>query len=78
MGKEPCTKYCDVLISSHEVMKLQSFERSIMTSFPRMWKTFHPWFSLHVVVNFKEKETFTQICGRLTISHKLMKLRSFQ
>ena len=26
MEKEPCTKFCGVLISSHEVMKLQSFE----------------------------------------------------
>ena len=25
-GKEPCTRHCGVLISSHEVMKLQSFE----------------------------------------------------
>ena len=26
MEKEPCTKFCSVLISSHEVMKLESFE----------------------------------------------------
>ena len=41
MEKEPCTKFCGVLIhSSHEVMKLQSFESSVVTSYPQMYKTF--------------------------------------
>ena len=31
-----------------------------VTSYPRMYKTFHPWFSLPIFVNFIEKEPFTQ------------------
>ena len=29
LEKEPCTKLCGVLISFHEVMKLQSFEFNV-------------------------------------------------
>ena len=29
MEKEPCTKFCGILISSHKVMKLQSFESGV-------------------------------------------------
>ena len=75
MEKEPCTKFCVVLISSQEVMKLQSFKSSMSDS--RMYKTLYPWFCLHVFVNFMEKEPFTQFYGHFDLSHELMKLRSF-
>ena len=39
MEKEPCTKFCGVLISSHEVMKLQVYH----------------WFHLHIFVIFMKK-----------------------
>ena len=29
-----------------------------MTSYPQMYKTFNPWFSLHVFVNFMLKKTY--------------------
>ena len=57
MGKDPYTKFCGVLIRFQEVRKLQSFKFSEMTSYPRMDKTFHPWFSLHVFVRFMEKKS---------------------
>ena len=43
--------FCSALISSHEV-KLQSFESALscVKSFLRMYKTFHPWFSLHFLL----------------------------
>ena len=34
-----------------------------MTSYPRMYKVFHPWLALHIFVNFMEKEPFTQFYG---------------
>ena len=62
--KEPCTKFCGVLISCHEVMKLQSSESGVRTSYRRMFKTFHSWFSLHIFVKFTEKEPFIQFFSR--------------
>ena len=29
MEKEPCTKFCGILISSHEVMKLEGFDSGV-------------------------------------------------
>ena len=34
MEKEPCTKFCGVVISSHEVMKLQSSESGVSDIIP--------------------------------------------
>ena len=34
MEKEPCAKFCGALINSHEVMKLKSFESSVMDVIP--------------------------------------------
>ena len=48
MEKEPCTEFCGVLIRFQDVIKLQSFEFSeSVTLYPRMHKTFQPWFSFH-------------------------------
>ena len=46
--------------SFDEVMNLQSFEFSISDVIPRMHKTFHTWFSLHIFVNFMKKEPSTK------------------
>ena len=32
--KGPCTKFCGILISSHEVVKLQSFESGVSDVIP--------------------------------------------
>ena len=29
-----------------------------------MYKIFHPWFALHIFINFMEKEPFAQCYGR--------------
>ena len=47
MEKDPCTKFCGVLIRFHEVIKLQSFEFSVSDVYPWMYKIFHLWFCLH-------------------------------
>ena len=62
MEKEPCTKFCGVLIrSSHEVMKLQSFESGVIDVIPaNVQNIFHGFMPV------------------LTISHVLMKLQSFE
>ena len=48
MEKEPCAKFCGVLISSHEVMMLQIVPANVQ-----------PWFSLHI---FKEPFTKFYVC----------------
>ena len=52
MEKEPCC----VLVSFYEVMKLQSFEFDIYDVIPANTQNFSPWFSLHIFVNFVERE----------------------
>ena len=59
-----------------EVIKLKSFESGVDDVIPRMYKAFHPCFSLNIFVNFMEEELFTQFYGRL--DHEFMKLRSFE
>ena len=45
MEKEPCTKFCGVLISSHKVMKLQSFKSGVNDRDTSEWiKHFVPGF----------------------------------
>ena len=63
MDKAPCTKFCVVLISPHEVTRLQSFEFGMSDVIPTNYKIFHPWFSLHIFVNFMEKEAFAVLCS---------------
>ena len=60
MEKELCIKFCEVLISFHEGMNLQSFE----SRNPRIFKTIYPWFSLHIFITLMENEPFTQFYGR--------------
>ena len=56
MENEPCTTFRGVLISFNEVMKLQSLNFTQVTSYPRIHRTFHPWLSFHVFVNFMKNE----------------------
>ena len=64
MKKELCTKFCGVLISYHEVMKLQSFESDLSDVIPRMYKTIYHWVSLHIFVNFMKNKPVTLFDGR--------------
>ena len=52
--------FVGALINSHKVMKLQRFKSGVNDIIAQMYKTFHPWFSLLIFVNFMEKELFTQ------------------
>ena len=48
MDKEPCTKFCGILIRFHEVIKLQSFGFSVSDVIPE-------------TCNFIKKETLAQV-----------------
>ena len=78
MEKEPCTKFCGVLISSHEVMKLQSFESTVSDAISANVQYILPLVSFTYICYFYEKNFFTQFMVFLTISHELMKLLSFE
>ena len=78
MEKDPCKKFCGVLISSHKVMKLQSFESGLNDVIPQMYKTFHPWFSFHIFLILWRKNVLHSSMVILTISYQLMKLQSFE
>ena len=64
LWKKELHKVLCVLISSHEVMKLQSFESSVSDTMLANAQKFYSWFSLHIFVNFMEKDLFTQFDGR--------------
>ena len=48
MEKEPCTKFCGILISSHKEMKLQSFESGVSDVTPANVQNIYLWCSLHI------------------------------
>ena len=56
-GERFCTNVGGVLASFHEVIELK------MTSYPRIRKTFHHWFSLHIFINFMKKKPSLNIYG---------------
>ena len=58
MEKESCTKFCGVLLSSHEVMKFRKFESGVSVVIPVNVQKYYPWFAVHIFVNFIEKELF--------------------
>ena len=45
-------------------MKLQGFESSVSDIMLANAQKFYSWFSLHIFVNFMEKDLFTQFDGR--------------
>ena len=57
--KEPSTKFCVVLISFKEVMKLQSFEFDASDVIPANALNILPTF-FHIFVNFMENELSTK------------------
>ena len=71
MEKELCTKFCGVFISSHEVLKLQSFESSVCDVIPANVQNNSSVVFFAYFVDFVEKETFTQFMVVLTISREL-------
>ena len=56
MEKDPCTKFCGVLINCHEVVKLQSFETDLCDGIPANVQNISLWFSLYSFLNFMERE----------------------
>ena len=72
MDKEPCTKFCGVLIRFREVVKLQSFEFNVSDVIPVVTPVF---FKILFLV-YREKTSNKVLC-LLTIFYELMKLRSF-
>ena len=57
MVNEPCTKFCGVLISFNEVIKLQSFEFDASDVIPANAQII----SFHIFINFMENELSTKL-----------------
>ena len=54
--------------------KLLSYKVLVwVTSYPRMYKTFYPWFSLHIFVSFTEKEQFYCRFDHFSLTYKVAK-----
>ena len=77
MEKRPCTNVCGVLVSFHEVMKLQSF----------FWKWHHTHeYTTHFTTGFLcifllilwRRNLHQSLMVFLTIFHKFMKLQNFK
>lgn len=68
--------FSGVVIISHEVMKVESFEATKcgIQHDPGMFKTFHFCFSLHVFANLIKKKHFIQLYG--CFDHFLKKVGS--
>ena len=69
MGKEPFTKFCGLLITFQEFIKLQTFEFSISDVIPANVQKFHLWFSFrssHPEVFCKKRllRNFTKFTGK--------------
>ena len=68
--KKKLVQCCGVLISFHEVMKLQSLEFGLSDVIPANIQNI----SSLVFFSFMEKKLSTKFYGVLTISHEIMKL----
>ena len=59
MDKEPCTKFCDVLIRFHEDIKLHSFEFKVSDILHENVQNISPLlFSIFFFINFMEKTSY--------------------
>ena len=63
MEKEPCTKFCGVLISSHEVLKLQNFESGGIDVIPANIQNISSLVFFAYFFKFYGKTAFTQFYG---------------
>lgn len=63
MRKEPCAKFYGVLIGSRKLWSYKVLNPALPTPYPRMYKTFQPWFSFPIFVNFMEKGLSTHSYG---------------
>ena len=58
MKKEPCTKFCGALISSHEIIKLQSFESGVSDVIPTNMQNISSMVFFAFFFKFHGKRTF--------------------
>ena len=63
MEKEPCAKFCGVLISLNKVMKLQSFEFDTSDVIRANIQNISPQAFFHIFVNVMENELYTKFYG---------------
>ena len=78
MEKGPYTKFCGVLISFNEFLKLKTFEYDVSDVIHANVKTFHNRFSEHVFVNFMEKEPSAKFYGVLAHFSRTQKVPKFR
>ena len=58
MEKDPCTKFCAILISSHKVMKVQSFEPGVSDVTSANVQKISSLDFFAILVSFMEKKPF--------------------
>ena len=78
MDKEPCTKFCDVLIRFHEDIKLHSFEFKVSDILHENVQNISPLLFSIFFLLVLWKKLLIKLFGVLTMFHKLIKSRSFQ
>ena len=78
MEKGPYTKFCGVLISFNEFLKLKTFEYDVSDVIHANVKTFHNRFPEHVFVNFMEKEPSAKFYGVLAHFSRTQKVPKFR
>ena len=75
MEKGPCT---NVLVFCPVFTKLGSYKVFLKVTPPQIHNIFHHCFSLHISVNFVEKNPHQSFMVFLTILYKFMKLQNFE
>ena len=78
MEKGPYTKFCGVLISFNEFLKLKAFEYDVSDVIHANVKTFLNRFSEHVFVNFMDKEPSAKFYGVLAHFSRTQKVPKFR
>ena len=63
MEKEPCTKFCGVLVRFHELIKLQSFEFSVSDIIPTNVQNISLLVVFSYFVSFMEKKSRIKFYG---------------
>ena len=78
MKKNPCANFGVFWSVLAKLWSDKVLNPTWVTSYPRMYRAFCPWFFFHNFVNFMEKNLLHSFMVVLIISHELLKLRCFE
>ena len=77
MEKEPCTKFCDVLIRFQEVIKLEGFKFSVSDVITANGQNFSPLVFFAFFVRFTDKKLPIKLCGVFTHFSRTYEIAKF-